>query len=259
MMPQHNATEFIKKGEKEYLHHLSIDCVLFGYHDRHLKVLLLKWKDAEKWSLPGGFIRLDENLEQAATRILNERTGLDEIFLQQFQTFGEPGRSYRSKEDVAHLSTITNAAMGPDHWLLKRTVSIGYYAVTEYSKVNPQPDHLSDECTWCEIDAVPRLIFDHNLIFSEALKALRMQIYHQPIGYNLLPEKFTLPEIHDLYETILGKALDRRNFAKKIVSLGLIKKLNERKSIGAHRSPFLYKFDKRRYDKALREGMILAF
>lgn len=259
MIPQNETIVFIENGEKEFLHHLSIDCVLFGYHEHQLKVLLLKWKQSDKWSLAGGFIKLDENLRHAAERVLKERTGLDEIFLQQFQTFGEPSRSERSKADIEHLATITAAPIPPDHWLLKRTVSIGYYAVTEYSKVNPQPDHLSDACTWWDIDAVPKLIFDHQLILDEALKALRMQIYHQPIGYNLLPEKFTLPEIHDLYETILDKELDRRNFAKKLISLGLIKKLNERRSIGAHRSPFLYKFDKRKYDKALKEGIILAF
>lgn len=259
MIPQNETIAFIENGEKEFLHHLSIDCVLFGYHEHQLKVLLLKWKQSDKWSLAGGFIKLDENLRHAAERVLKERTGLDEIFLQQFQTFGEPSRSERSKADIEHLATITAAPIPPDHWLLKRTVSIGYYAVTEYSKVNPQPDHLSDACTWWDIDAVPKLIFDHQLILDEALKALRMQIYHQPIGYNLLPEKFTLPEIHDLYETILDKELDRRNFAKKLISLGLIKKLNERRSIGAHRSPFLYKFDKRKYDKALKEGIILAF
>ena len=259
MIPENEAIKFINEGHNEYLHHLSIDCVLFGYHEHHLKVLLLKWKNSDKWTLAGGFIKLQENLTQAAERILKERTGLDEIFLQQFQTFGEPDRSDRSKADIAHLEEVTNTTIPANHWLLKRTVSIGYYAVTEYSKVNPQPDHLSDECNWWEIDAVPKLIFDHNLILHEALKALRMQIYHQPIGYNLLPEKFTLPEIHDLYETILGKELDRRNFAKKLISLGLIKKLNERRNIGAHRSPFLYKFDKRKYDKALKEGIILAF
>ena len=259
MISENETIEFIEKGHKEFLHHLSIDCVLFGYHEHQLKVLLLKWKASEKWSLAGGFIKLNENLRQAAERILKERTGLDEIFLHQFQTFGEPDRSERSPEDIAHLASITGAQVSPDHWLLKRTVSIGYYAVTEYSKVTPKPDHLSDACTWWDIDEVPQLIFDHKLILSEALKALRLHIYHQPIGYNLLPEKFTLPEIHDLYETILGKELDRRNFAKKLVSLGLIKKLNERRSIGAHRSPFLYKFDKRKYDKALKEGIILAF
>jgi len=259
MIPENEAIKFINEGHSEYLHHLSIDCVLFGYHEHQLKVLLLKWKNSDKWTLAGGFIKLKENLTQAAERILKERTGLDEIFLQQFQTFGEPDRSARNKKDIEHLEKVTNTTIPADHWLLKRTVSIGYYAVTEYSKVNPKPDELSEECTWWDINEVPKLVFDHNLILSEALKALRMQIYHQPIGYNLLPEKFTLPEIHDLYETILGKVLDRRNFAKKLISLGLIKKLNEHKSIGAHRSPFLYKFDKRKYDKALKEGIILAF
>ena len=259
MNQEKETIDFIEKGHKLFLHHLSIDCVLFGYHEHQLKVLLLKWKASEKWTLAGGFIKLEENLRQAAERILKERTGLDEIFLHQFQTFGEPKRSERNALDIAHLSTITNAKITPDHWLLKRTVSIGYYAVTEYSRVNPHPDPLSDECTWWDIDAVPKMIFDHNLILEEALKALRMHIYHQPIGYNLLTEKFTLPEIHDLYETILGKELDRRNFSKKLISLGIIKKLNERRNIGAHRSPFLYKFDKRKYDKALKEGIALAF
>jgi ADP-ribose pyrophosphatase YjhB (NUDIX family) len=228
MIPENKTIDFIEKGHKEFLHHLSIDCVLFGYHEHQLKVLLLKLKESDKWTLAGGFIKLEENLREAAERILKERTGLDEIFLHQFQTFGEPKRSERSEGDIAHLATIFKSKITADHWLLKRTVSIGYYAVTEYSKVNPQPDLLSDECAWWDIDRVPKMTFDHNLILAEALKALRMYIYHQPIGYNLLPEKFTLPEIHDLYETILGKELDRRNFAKKLISLGIIKKLAER-------------------------------
>src|SRR3954453_8372589 len=258
-MIQGNILDFTHNGDRQFLHHLSIDCVIFGYHERQLKVLLLKWKHSNKWSLPGGFIKLDETLDEAATRILTERTGLSELFLQQFQTFGEPRRSERSAADIKHLETILGTPMAKDHWLLKRTVSIGYYSVTEYSQVNPQPDFLSDECTWYDINAIPKLVFDHNLIVTEALKALRMQIYIQPIGYSLLPKKFTLPEIHDLYETILGKELDRRNFPKKLLSLGIIKKLDEQRSIGAHRSPYLYKFDKRKYDKALKGGIVLAF
>ena len=259
MNSKKEITHFLETGHKEYLHHLSIDCVIFGYHEHQLKVLLLKWKSSENWSLPGGFIRLNETLHDAAERILKERTGLDKIFLQQFHTFGDPYRSERSDKDIAHLSDIANTKIPKEHWLLKRTVTIGYYALTEYSKVNPKPDYFSDECSWHDISSIPLLIFDHNEIVVEALKALRMQIYHQPIGYNLLTEKFTLPEIHDLYETILGKKLDRRNFAKKLMSLGIITKLTERKSIGAHRSPFFYKFDKRKYDKALKEGIVLAF
>jgi len=258
-MIQDDISEFVQHGDKHFLHHLSIDCVIFGYHERQLKVLLLKWKNADKWSLPGGFIKLDEPLEEAASRILTERTGLSQLFLQQFHTFGEPKRSERTEEDIAHLESVWRKKVPENHWLLKRTVSVGYYAVTEYSQVNPQPDYLSEECTWHDVDNIPKLVFDHNLIISEALKALRIQINLQPIGYNLLSKKFTLPEIHDLYETIIGKALDRRNFSKKLLSLGIIKKLDEQKSIGAHRSPYLYKFDKRKYDKALKEGIVLAF
>jgi len=259
MSRESDIEDFINNGHKQFLHHLSIDCVIFGYHEQQLKVLLLKWKQSHEWSLPGGFIKLDETLDEAAARILRERTGLSELFLQQYHTFGHPQRSLRSDAHIAHLSSVFNSPVKKDNWLLQRTVSIGYYSVTEYSLVNPQPDYFSDECTWFDINAVPHLVFDHNLIITEALKALRMQIYHQPIGYKLLAEKFTLPEIHDLYETILGKQLDRRNFAKKLISTGVIKKLNEQKKIGAHRSPFLYKFDKRKYDKALKEGIALAF
>jgi ADP-ribose pyrophosphatase YjhB (NUDIX family) len=258
MNSQDEIKNFIVNGHKIYLKHLSLDCVIFGYHEHLLKVLLLKNKGG-CWSVAGGFIKHDEPLQDAAARILKERTGLDKLFLQQYQTFGEPGRSIRTDEQIKNLSAIANAPIGKNHWLLERTLSLGYYAVTEYSKVNPQQDYFSEACEWRDIDSLPPMVFDHELIITEALKALRMQIYHQPIGFNLLPEKFTLPEIHDLYETILGKKLDRRNFPKKLLALGLIKKLNEQKKIGAHRSPYLYKFDKRRYDRALKEGIVLAF
>jgi 8-oxo-dGTP diphosphatase len=251
--------DLLLNGQERYLKHLSIDCVVFGYHERQLKVLLLKWKELGKWSLPGGFVGLKETLHNAAARILKERTGLDELFLQQFHVFGEPRRSQRTVKEIKFLSNKANLELPKDHWILARTVSIGFYAVAEFSRVTPKADVLSELCGWCDIGELPAMIFDHNEIVAEALKALRMQIYHQPIGYNLLPEKFTLPEIHDLYETILGKKMDRRNFPKKLLSLGIIKKLNKQKKIGAHRSPFLYKFDKPQYEKALKEGMVLVF
>ena len=137
------------------MHHLSIDCVLFGYHEHQLKVLLLQWKHSGKWSLPGGFIKLDETLEESAKRILKERTGLDDIFLQQFQSFGDPKRSHRSKQDIETLAIVSGSLIDETHWILKRTVSIGYYAVTEYSKVTPRPDPLSEICEWWDIDELP--------------------------------------------------------------------------------------------------------
>ncbi|HEY7162197.1 MAG TPA: NUDIX domain-containing protein, partial [Acidobacteriota bacterium] len=159
MNSKNEITHFFETGHKEYLHHLSIDCVIFGYHEHELKVLLLNWKNSRNWSLPGGFIKLNETLHNAAERILKERTGLDKIFLQQFHTFGDPHRSDRSDRDIIHLSNVTNTRIPKDHWLLKRTVTIGYYAITEYSKVNPQPDYFSDECAWHHISSIPTLVF----------------------------------------------------------------------------------------------------
>lgn len=192
MNSQNEVRDFISDGHLEYLRHLSIDSVIFGYHEQQLKVLLLKWKGG-LWTLAGGFIRRDEPLQEAATRILYERTGLADLFLHQFKIFGQPGRSERTAEEIKNLEEICQAAVPPNHWLLDRTLSIGYYAVTEYSKVTPQPDFFSESCQWWDVEELPPLIFDHRLITQEALKALRVNIYHQPIGFNLLPEKFTLP------------------------------------------------------------------
>jgi 8-oxo-dGTP diphosphatase len=249
--------ELILNGYKYYLPHLSIDCVIFGYHDHQLKILLIKLKNLNDKCLPGGYIKHSETLQQAANRILKERTGLDKIFLRQFETFGDPGRT--KMFDRQKISAISGIHLAKDSWMMGRFVSIGYYAIVEYSKVSPSADAFSEDWSWYDIHEVPDLLFDHNEMIDTALKTLRLQIYHQPIGYNLLPEKFTLPEIHTLYETILDKTLDRRNFPKKLLSLGIIKKLNERRSIGAHRSPFLYRFDKRKYDEALKNGIALAF
>lgn len=250
--------KFVEHGYRHYLTNMSIDCTIFGYHDRKLKVLLLNWKTLDGWSLPGGRILREEALQVSATRILRERTGLENIFLQQFHVFGDsPFR--RQKVDYRKALAKYNVEIKKDNWLFERTLSVGYYALVEYSQVSPQADFLTEECRWWDVHEVPQLLFDHNEMVEKALMTLQREIYHQPIGYNLLPEKFTLPEIHDLYETILEKRLDRRNFPKKLISLGIIRKLKEQRKIGPHRSPFLYRFDKRNYEKALKNGWALAF
>ena len=137
-------------------------------------------------------------------------------------------------------------------------VSIGFYTLTEYSKVNPAGNYYMEECTWWDIDNLPPLMYDHKEMITDALNALRIDLNHHPIGLKLLPDKFTLPEIHSLYETILNKNIDSRNFSKKLIATGLIEKLNEKKKIGPHRSPFLYKFNIQAYEKALRDGMVLV-
>jgi ADP-ribose pyrophosphatase YjhB (NUDIX family) len=243
--------EFLAKGDRLYLRHLSVDCVIFGFHDNKLKVLLLKWKDGGHWCLPGGFIKKNEAVDDAATRILQDRTGLNDIFLRQFHAFGDPYRD-RNKE----LLSIQGKS---GKWLMERFITIGYYALVEYSKVHPQADWLSEECKWFDIHKIPKLIYDHGDIVKKALTELQLSLNDQPIGNKLLPEKFTMPELQRLYETLLDKELDRRNFQKKMLSLGILERLKERKTGGAHKAPFLYRFDKKKYEKAMKQGLRFGF
>lgn len=227
---------------------LTLDCVILGFHDGQLKVLLLRWKGTQEWSLPGGPIQQNEAIDDAAYRVLRERTCLEQIFLKQFHTFGKLPRYDLEviKEKLKHI-------IDPDLWY-ERAVSIGYYALVDYSRVSPTPDQYTDECQWWDIDAIPNLLFDHNHIIELALKALRVELSLQPLGLKLLPEKFTMPELQRMYEIILGKTLDPRNFYKKIKGLGILTRLNERKKGGAHKAPYLYCFDKAAYEKRLKEG-----
>jgi hypothetical protein len=257
-MKRKEIRDFILNGYRHFVPHVCIDCAIFGYHDRQLKILLLKNKSIDGFCLPGGYIRRTETLDAAATRIVTERTGIENLFLQQFKTFGDPGRNRIKELDEKKLSVLTGLEIPKDCWLFDQTVSIGFYAITDFSKAIPQPDFMSDECSWFDIREIPSLVFDHNRMFAEALHMLRIQLYHYPIGYNLLARKFTLAEIHALYETILSKKLDVSNFPKKLIAMKLIKKLNEKRQIGAHRSPHLYRFDKTNYEKALKGGLALS-
>ena len=253
--------DFVNNGHEQYLPHLSIDCVIFGYHEHQLKILLIRHHGHEKWMLPGGFIYRHETLTEAAYRILAYKTRISDLFLQQFHTFGDSATRL-NRIAVQQIHNKTYAKVGvtltENHWLAERTLSIGYYALVDYSLVVVSPEFLVDEYCWRDIGDIPALEYDHNEIIDKALLTLRAQIYQQPIGYNLLPEKFTLPEIHALYETVLGKKFDRRNFRKKLMALGLIRQLNEQRRIGPHRSPNLYEFDLENYHKALEEGAPLA-
>lgn len=258
MNSQEELDDFLKNGVRYYLPHVTIDPVIFGYHDQQLKILLLKWKGVDGWGLPGGFIKREEPLSQAACRILEERTGLTDVFLQQFYTFGDS--PYRSKEpSTRQLLSGQREPVTETSWLFERTLSISYFSLVDYSKVNVRTDFFTYDYRWWSVGEVPPMLFDQNEVVDKALATLRLQLYHQPIGYNLLPEKFTLPEIHSLYETILGKKLDGRNFSRKLLALGLIKKLDEQRAIGAHRSPYLYQFNKEAYEEALKQGIVHTY
>lgn len=244
--------EIFSQGHEKYLRSVSVDCIIFGFHENELKVLLLQAKYAGIWALPGGFILKEEHMDDAAKRILQERTGVDDIYMQQFHVFSEPDRSTKK----ANKQFLKNVGIEMEEsWLFDRFITVGYTALVDFSKVQPVTDILSSDCKWFNIHAIPEMILDHKAILDKALDNLRLQLNYHPLGYNLLPEKFTMPELQKLYETILDRKLDRRNFQRKIMSTGILKRLNETKKGVAHKAPYYYKFDLRKYQKALKGGM----
>ncbi len=231
---------FLDKG-LEYLPSVSVDCVIFGFHENQLKVLLLEFKHTKAFSLPGGFVFKEESTDEAATRILWERTGVKDIYLEQFHTFGEQNRG---NWDV-HKTTMSTHGfeLQADHWLLQRFISIGYYALVDFSKVQPTPDIFSDLGNWHDIHQIPALILDHNLIIDKALETLRLMLDHKLVGFNLLSETFTMNELQSLYETILDKKLLRANFQRKMLSLGILERVEKKFSGKAHKPPYVYRIN----------------
>jgi 8-oxo-dGTP diphosphatase len=237
--PKAELVEFVESGVRELLPHVSVDCSIFGFHSGELKILLVKWKGMERWCLPGGYVRLDETLDEAASRVLEERTGLREIYLQQFRAFGGTGRG----EDVLRaIFARLGIDAPPDLWIFGRIVSVGYLALVDFAEVTPKADHLSEEFRWWDVRDRPPLLFDHDEIVATALATLRAQLDHRPIGQNLLPARFTMPELRQLHETVLGTSLDPRNFQRKILEMGVVERLPERKRGVPHRAPYLYRF-----------------
>jgi 8-oxo-dGTP diphosphatase len=248
MLTREELIEYSDEARKNYLEHISIDCVVFGFHEGQMKVLLLKNIGEEKWYLPGGFVLKREPIEMAANRILKERTGLDQIFLQQFHVFGDPDRSKVHND-------MYNGMLPPEkNWFSGRFLTIGYYALVDFFEVTPQADRFSELCGWRDMDDMPKLELDHELIFKTALDTLRLQLNYQPIGYNLMPKEFTMPELQKLYETILDKKLDRRNFQRRILGFGILNRAEQPRKGGAHKAPYLYSFDLEGYKHALTEG-----
>lgn len=245
-------TDHYLKGHEKYLRNISVDCIIFGFHDNELKVLLLHAKYARLWALPGGFIKKPEHMDDAAKRILKERTGLDEIYMQQFYVFSAPERSTK-KINQQFLKNV--GVKATENWMFERFITVGYSALVDFSKVQPVADVFSNACEWFNMNDIPEMLLDHRDILNKALENLQSQLNYYPVGYNLLPEKFTMPELQKLYETILDKHLDRRNFQRKIVGTGVLKRLNETKKGVAHKAPWYYKFDLRKYQKALKGGL----
>jgi 8-oxo-dGTP diphosphatase len=251
--------EQILNGPKHFLRNVSVCNVIFGYHEKQLSVLLLRPLTIDKWIIPGGYIRHIETIEEAATRVIEDMTNLKNLYLKQFKSFGTPER--RSDDSLTPwlLGWVSAQELDTTNWMFDYFVTIGYYTLVEFSKVAPDTEDFREECKWWDINNIPEMMFDYRNIIFEALHSLRKDIHHYPIGIELLPKKFTLPDIHCLYETILGRNLDYRNFSKKLIATDIIKRLDEKRNIGAHRSPYLYVFNEENYRKELIEGFVMTF
>lgn len=232
--------EEVKPDGIGFLPGLAIDLVIFGFHQHQLKILLLEYRNTGLLALPGGFIQEDENLNDAARRVLTERTGLTNIYLEQFYVFGD-----RNRHDPAPLRAIMEAkgmAVTENHWLLRRFITVGYYALIDFTKAVPIPDLLSDNCDWYDLTSLPPLMLDHQRIVQKALETLRADLDRKLIGFSLLAESFTMADLQRLYETILGQELHRSGFQRKMLSLGILERLEKQYNGGAHKAPYLYRF-----------------
>jgi 8-oxo-dGTP diphosphatase len=235
-------------NEENFIHQLSIDCVIFGYKEKELKVLVPKLGLTENlWTLSGGFIKQHEGIDEAARRILEERTGLKDIYLEQFRVFGESDR--KNNEIFEGLNPLKNELIKKGilhkesiHWLTKRFVSIGYYALVDIDKVNPQKAEFDESIDWHNIKNLPKMIIDHNEMVAYALETLRQNLDQKIIGFNLLPETFTMKDVQELYEAVYDKPFARNNFQKKILDLNVLERLEKKFTGAANKAPYTYRF-----------------
>lgn len=213
---------------------LTTDCVVFGLDEEDLKVLLIERglvPHKGEWALPGGFVRVGESLDESALRELKEETGLSKVYLEQLYSFGDPDRDPR-----------------------EHVVTVAYYALVNLVEHPPKANTDAANAAWFSLDELPPLAFDHGRILECAVERLRGKLRYQPVGFELLPPKFTLGELQWLYERILEQKLDKRNFRKKVLSFGLLEETDEFQKDVAHRAARLYRFDHKHYRALAKKG-----
>jgi 8-oxo-dGTP diphosphatase len=217
---------------------MTVDCVVFGLDETDLKVLLIQRKLTpfqHSWALPGGFVRIDETLDEAARRELEEEAGVRDVYLEQLYTFGDLNRDPR-----------------------ERIVTVAYYALAKLSdhRIRAATDAMG--VGWFGLDDLPKLAFDHADIVQRAHERLRGKVRYAPVGFELLPQRFSLTQLQRLYEIILGTGLDKRNFRKKILAMDLLVETDEVEQGVRHRAARLYRFDRRKYDRLTKQGFEFA-
>ncbi|WP_282050646.1 NUDIX hydrolase [Maribacter aquivivus] len=225
---------------KKFIPNLSYDCVIFGFNGVNLKILILEYHNTGLFALPGGFIKKNQSLQDAVNKGVEERTGLKNVFLDQFQIFGKPERS--DPAAMRRILVANDKNLEKNEWMMDRFITVGHYALINYEDVNPKPDHLSDSIDWYDIDSVPKLMMDHNEIVDKALEVLRNNISEKIIGMNLLPPKFTMKQLQQVFEAILDQTLRRTSFQRKMLSLDILQRHEKLFEGKAHKAPYLYSF-----------------
>ncbi|NQX91029.1 MAG: NUDIX hydrolase [Flavobacteriales bacterium] len=224
---------------------ISVDCVIFGFDGEKLNVLLIEQKspsevslptDKTQMALPGDLVKENEDLHESAGRVLNELTSLDGIYLKQFKTFGNPQR-VKGLKDQDWLRTFR---ANPD----RRVITVAYYSLVKMEDYSPHASSFAKKAIWCDVNDIPALAFDHNSIAAEGLNKLREELDSKHIGFELLPEKFTLSQLQTLYEIILDKKLDKRNFRKNIKKMDQIIPLDEKQQGVLHKPAQLFRFER---------------
>ncbi len=235
---KYNTDHFLQSVESYFNFALSVDCVVFGFDNKSLKVLLIKSKMEPyigQWSLIGDMLQTDEELDAAANRILEYRTGLKNVFLKQAKTFGRV-----------------------DRHPLGRVVTIAYVALVRIKDYEISTENMQNEAHWHHINQIPELAFDHNNILDYCLETLRKKVREEPVGFALLPDKFTIFELQSLYESILNEKIDKRNFRKKILSMQILEPCNETQKGVPHRPAKLYHFNRDKYKKLKQNGWVFT-
>lgn len=217
--------------------HVAVDCIIFGFDQGELKLLIHKrrFEPAKgQWSLFGGFVKENESLDEAANRVLFELAGLDHIYMEELKSYGKVDRDPAT-----------------------RVISVAYYALIPAKKYTEAISN-NHGATWVSLNELPELIMDHKLMVDKGLRRLKRRASTQPLGFELLPREFTMPQLQALYEAIYQSALDKRNFRKKILSMDVLIKLNEKDMSGSRKGAFLYRFDKKKYQKLVDGGDIFT-
>ncbi|MCX2718788.1 NUDIX hydrolase [Lentiprolixibacter aurantiacus] len=234
--------EFLEEGDKLFLPNLSIDLVIIGFEEGHLKCLLLKM--GNKWLLPGGYIRRDQSVDEAARTILKDRTNLEDPHLQFLSVFGDSERRPGLGSEWKDFILNSGVKWDEGYWVNDRFVSLTYYALVDINKTHPTVHNFDEAYGWFHFDALPDIWMDHDQILKKARNRLKEDINRELITHNLLPDKFTMPELHKLHQAILEEKLDRSRFQKKMLASGLFERLPKLQKDTPGRNPYLYRLKK---------------